>query len=797
MRFFSHFRRIFLFGSAKDITPCPPAPPWTCPDGPPAFGGSPSATGVCGAISIAASRKTSPLLGEEPKEKGNKKLGGKSWAAAIAIVVALAVGGAAQETAAAKGNLLKLLAVEPSAESVDYVRTKTQFQLHTLLTEQRHQKTWPLGERIQKDTLAGLKMLSSVDDDIRAKVEELAAAPAVLEQAARAVEDAILGGRKIYVYGCGATGRLAKQTESAFWRPFWRRVMADRKIAAKLAGFIPESIEEALIGEMTGADRALISSLEGFEDLQLIGRLQLHDRGIRKGDVVICVTEGGETSSVIGTVLAALEESKGEPGYDPEESRERLYFVYNNPDDRLMPFDRSRSVLTEPGITKINLTTGPQAITGSTRMQATTIETYAVTAVIETAVGRALARVLGQKEMARLGFEDGGGAERVGRTGVAGVASRLKEFGAVLDGVRAALPALSELTDLEAAAYAGGRFSTYYAEKGLITVFIDSTERSPTFRLFPLDTVREPQRKCWIQVWTGAKTAGDAWRAFLGRPFRGLASEKYRQPFETGIDDPYLRRAALESLKKAGDDQAGLYDFSLSASNTERRGPKKGDLCVLVGLTPEEAEFGREGSSFRNVLRLAGESGADAAIVLVTDRPQKEFPQLEAGIRSLFEGRSGRLIVVPVHVRAAGDPFGLRQQIAAKMLLNAHSTAVMAKLGKVVGNTMTNVSPSNLKLVGRATYLIQSHVNDVLGLADWVKANGGREPISYGEANAVLFDSIAYLKDRQAEAGQTAEVAFSIIRILESLKQKRGLSREETLGIVKTIGLSAYLAGVK
>ncbi|MCJ7486013.1 MAG: hypothetical protein MUQ25_07585, partial [Candidatus Aminicenantes bacterium] len=631
-------------------------------------------------------------------------------------------------------------------------------------------------------------------NDILAKLEELAAAPALLEQAARAVEDAILSGKKIYIYGCGATGRLAKQMESTFWRPFWRRVKADRKIAARLAGLIPEGIEETLVGEMTGADRALISSLEGFEDLQLIGRLQLHDRGIRKGDVVICVTEGGETSSVIGTVLAALDEWRGEPGYSPEESRMRLYFVYNNPDDRLLPFDRSRSVLTEPGITKINLTTGPQAITGSTRMQATTIETYVVAAVIEMAVGRALARVLGKREMARLGFGDGGGAELAGPVGMA---AKLREFGAVLDGARAALPALAALTDIETAAYAGGRFSTYYAEKGLITVFIDSTERSPTFRLFPLDTIREERRKCWIQVWAGAKTAGDAWRAFLGRPFRGLESEMYKQPFETGIDDPYLRRAALESLKKAGNDQAELYDFSLSASNVDRRGPKKGDLCVLVSLTPEEAEFGRAGSSFGNVLRLAGEGGADAAVMLITRSPQKEFPRIEAEIRRLFEGRSGRLIVVPVHIGATGDPFGLRQQMAAKMLLNAHSTAVMAKLGKVVGNTMTNVSPSNLKLVGRATYLIQSHVNDALGQADGVKANVRREPISYGEANAVLFDSIAYLKDRQAETGQTAEVAFSIIRILESLKQERGLGREETLGIVKTVGLSAYLASIR
>jgi N-acetylmuramic acid 6-phosphate etherase len=716
-------------------------------------------------------------------------------AAAVAALLWLSLaapGGQDAPAGDAHAGLLKLLGIEPAAESVDYVQNKTQFQLHTLLTEQRHQKTWPLGERIREDTLAGLRMLSSVDDDILAKMNELAAEPGTLEQAARAVESAILGGRKIYIYGCGATGRLAKQMESAFWRPFWRRVKADARIWKRAAGRLPAgaAIEDSLIGEMTGADRALISSLEGFEDLPLIGRLQLHDRGIEKGDVVICVTEGGETSSVIGTVLAALDEWKSGPGYDPAESRKRLYFVYNNPDDRLMPFDRSRSVLTEPGITKINLTTGPQAVTGSTRMQATTIETYVVGAVLETAVGRVLAPALGGRDMERLGFAGGGAAEKGGPD----VAARLREFESVLGGARAALGELAALTDIEAAAYAAGRYSTYYAERGLITVFIDSTERSPTFRLFPLDTVKEPKRKCWIQVWTKAGTPGEAWRAFLGRPFRGLAAEMYRQPFETEVADPYLRRAALESLKKAGDDQAGLYDFSLSEANTVERGPKKGDLCVLVALTPEEGPLGEPGSSFDKVLKLAADGGADAGVIVLTGRPSKEFPDIAERVRRRWAGAAGRLAIVPVSVRADGDPFGLRQQMAAKMLLNAHSTAVMAKLGKVVGNTMTNVSPSNLKLIGRATFLIQAHVNDVLGTAEWIKARGAREPVTYGEANAVLFDAIAYLKDKAAEAGQTAEVAFSIIRIVESLKQKRGLSHEEALALVKTVGLSAYLA---
>jgi N-acetylmuramic acid 6-phosphate etherase len=694
--------------------------------------------------------------------------------------------GAAGEFGGEAGTgILALLGIEPSAESVDYVRNKTQFQLHTLLTEQRHPKTYDLSERIEKDTLAGLRMLSSVDDDVRTRLEALASDTAALEGAAAAMEEALFAGRKIYIYGCGATGRLAKQMESSFWRPFWRRVEADGKVRARLAGRLPDSIGDRLIGEMTGADRALISSLEGFEDLQLIGRLQLEDHGVSKGDVVVCVTEGGETSSVIGTILAARDQWKSAPGYSPELSRKNLYFIYNNPDDRLMPFERSRKVLEEPGITKINLTTGPQAITGSTRMQATTIETCVVATVLEAAAARVLGRFLSAAEMSGLGF------------GVRfDIGEKLRAFDRVLEGARAALPSLARLTDLEAGTYGRGRFSTYFAKDGLITVFIDSTERSPTFRLFPLDTVKEPRRKCWIQVWTAAETPKDAWLAFLGRPFRGLDPEFYRRPFEERIDDPYLRRAALESLKKAANDQQDLYDFSFSDFNLKNRGPGAGDLGVMVGLNGEEDAVVRAGSCFRRFMDLFAGEGMHLAVLVVTDDAPGAGggAGIEGAIRRTFEGKAGSLLVVPVAVPCAGDPFRLNARIAAKMLLNAHSTAVMAKLGKVIGNTMTNVSPSNLKLIGRATYLVQLHVNDVFARPEWIASYGRREPLSYAEANAVLFDAIDFLKDRQAEAGQTAEVAYSIIRILESARRGRGIGREEALRIVKDTGLAAYLS---
>jgi N-acetylmuramic acid 6-phosphate (MurNAc-6-P) etherase len=680
-------------------------------------------------------------------------------------------------------RLLQLLGITPSSESIDYIQSKTQFQLHTLLTEQRHSKTWDLSKRIQKDSKTGLQMLFSVDEDIVQKLDALSKERGDLEQAVRAIEEALLSNQKIYIYGCGATGRLAKQMESSFWRPFWKNVKSTKKIWQKIQPHLGEAIESRLIGEMTGGDRALISSLEGFEDLQLIGHLQLEDRKVKRGDVVICVTEGGETSSVIGTILSALDQWKKANVSDPAQTRKKLYFIYNNPDERLLPFDRSRTVLEEPGITKINLTTGPQAITGSTRMQATTIETFVVGNILQAALDRILRKYLSSKEMEKLGFITEQSLRK-----------KLGDFSQILKQVQANRDAVAKFTLLEAQTYSTGHYSTYFAQEGLITVFIDSTERSPTFRLFPLDTVKEGKRKCWIQVWTPSSSLQDAWKVFLGRPFRGLASPFYKVPFEEKIEDAYLKRAALESLKNAGDDQQHLYDFSLSDFNLKNRGPRQGDLGVVVCIQPELDDLKKKNSEFRKFIDLFTKSGANVTLVLITDK----FPEDVAKLIKKIPGIDiqGKDSLVAVHIKRRNDPLGINQQIALKILLNAHSTAVMARLGKVIGNTMTNVSPSNLKLIGRATYLIQSHVNDTLSRPQWVKLNGIQKPISYGEANAVLFDTINFLKDKKEEAGQTAEVALSIIRILESFRLKKNFSNTDALKIVKQTGLNQYLSNV-
>jgi N-acetylmuramic acid 6-phosphate etherase len=671
-------------------------------------------------------------------------------------------------------KILNLLNLTPSPQSADYVETKTQFHLFNLLTEQRHPRTWNLSFVIRGDFEAGLRMLLSVDDDVCSRIGELAAHPAVLEQAVQAMVGAIQQGHRIYIYGCGATGRLAKQMESSFWRPFWNKVKL-RSFWKRLKDHLPSDIEEHLTGEMTGADRALVSSLEGFEDLPLIGRLQLLDHKVERGDVVVCVTEGGETSSVIGTILAALEQYGVLSESLQEEARRHLYFVYNNPDEVLRPFNRSASVIGNPAITKINLSTGPQAITGSTRMQATTSETYVVGILLEEAIGRILRQHLTPAELDGLGF----GCNLT-------LAERLESFYGVKAAVDAALAATAKFCELETDTYRRGRFTTYFAEKALITVFIDNTERSPTFRLYPLDRADDRERRCWVQVWTEAADRRQAWRAFLGRPFRGLDSGLYREPFETQVSDPYLREAALRSLANAGSEQEDCYDFSFSESNMNIRGPQPGDLGVVVLLDEELDELQSPGSAFSRFASFVRRLGSRLAVVAVGAGLPRDF---SPGIHQIL-GQD--VVAVPVTLRERDDPLSVRRQVALKMLLNAHSTGIMAALGRVIGNTMTSVSPSNLKLIGRATYLIMTHVNDILQQPAWCGIHGSSETISFAEANAVLIDAMEYVRDRGM--GQTAEVALSIIRIVEALERGRAVGWEEARRILDEEGLEPFLA---
>src|SRR5262249_22384988 len=70
-------------------------------------------------------------------------------------------------------------------------------------------------------------------------------------------------------------------------------------------------------------------------------------------------------------------------------------------------------------------------------------------------------------------------------------------------------------------------------------------------------------------------------------------------------------------------------------------------------------------------------------------------------------------------------------RVGLKMLLNALSTCTMVRLGRVMGNCMVWVVPSNLKLIDRST----RYIENLTGL-------------DYAAANQLLFEVIEYVKPR-------------------------------------------------
>src|SRR5690349_15064786 len=228
--------------------------------------------------------------------------------------------------------------------SDDFLKIADQFKLGALTTETSHPVTANLSEVARKDIAAGLKLLFDVDDDVIAKYREFATSKRP-RQIADTLRDRLKDGGRIFFTGCGSTGRLSIQLVS-IWRDFWQRQVADDLTAKPFA----RELEQRALAVMAGGDYALIKAVEGFEDFTVFGKKQIGDLGVCNRDVVFAITEGGETSFVIGTAWKGVEVGA------------KVYFVYNNPDEVLCrTVERSREIIQDPRVEKLNLTTGPMA----------------------------------------------------------------------------------------------------------------------------------------------------------------------------------------------------------------------------------------------------------------------------------------------------------------------------------------------------------------------------------------------------------------------------------------------------
>ena len=369
-----------------------------------------------------------------------------------------------------------------------FLRDAVEFRLGSLVTEAAHPRSGELSDIARRDPAEGLGVLFDVDRDVVATYDRWSRSgePEALRDL---VLQALGAGGRLFFTGCGATGRLSIQLAS-IWRGFWQ----DRR-ARGLANPAPEAWEARAFSVMAGGDYALIKSVEGFEDFAPFGRKQIADLGLAAGDVVFAITEGGETSFVIGTAWQGLDTGA------------HVVFVYNNPDDVLRAqVRRSREVIDEPRIRKVNLTTGPMAITGSTRMQATSIQLLAMLTVLEMVLRDVLA-LAGVSEAERGRAEEVPAAMRAG----------LADLHAQLMG-EPLRTALARLVLAEEQVYRRGGRMAYFADSLAVDVLTDTTERSPTFCTPSFRKWDDTgAAESWAFLFTPAATTEEAWTRLLRR----------------------------------------------------------------------------------------------------------------------------------------------------------------------------------------------------------------------------------------------------------------------------------------
>ena len=463
----------------------------------------------------------------------------------------------------------------PEQKAQDFLATAHLYHLGKLPTESSHPQTRHLSDLVKNDLSQAARLLQTVDMQAVMKFQSYIPA---LEPMAKAVKETLNAGGRIFLCGCGATGRLSLNLEY-----LWRQNQPTR----------PDQV----IAFMAGGDVALVHSLEGFEDFPEYGAQQLQELGFREGDLLISSTEGGETPFVIGATEAALALSARRP-----------FFLFCNPKEILLEHvERSRKVIQNPRIQSLSLFVGPMALAGSTRMQAST--------VLQLAIGLTL-------------FDWTNAGEAANRVG--GWLDHYKQWSAAQ---------LVPLITAESETYQAGEYVTYQSEDLAITVFTDTTERSPTFSLPAFNNIKFPRAEhslAYIMI-PSAQTGTESWQKLLMRAPRVLNWPERNH------------KTTMEYLEG--------FDFSRGVESYRQKVlPQKPHHLFKVELLKNEIQLNFRGQTL-------------------------SVPRFNRGL--LFD------------------------HLLLKMILNIHSTLLMGRLKRFESNFMTYVTPTNGKLVDRATRYVK------------------------------------------------------------------------------------------
>ncbi len=426
--------------------------------------------------------------------------------------------------------------------SKNFIENEKEYMLGFVEAEQSNPLTRTLGEDYKENILKGIQTLIKADEklvDIFRKIinsEEF-------DGFADRVYYSLTNGGRIILSGCGSPGRLAMRLEAS-----WRKRMKGTKF------------ENSVLSIMTGGDYALIRAVESFEDYIQLGRMQAKELNLNEFDTLIGATATGETTSILGTAVQALEDNAS------------VYMVIcTDPKTLLGKLKRADDVYTHKNCKSIYIHCGGMAVTGSTRMQSTTIEQTVIASALEISLNRILSENENKEKL-------------------------VNGFVSAISAVKASISSLEENTEKEFMLYENNGHITYFADEYLLDVLADTTERGPTFSTPPFrHNKRHDLPLSWAFVKNPFYDTVTAWERCFERLPRCVEKTE-KEYLDLGIKE--------EDIKKIPDiSKNALYGFEIgNEADSEREQGES--LAMWVSDENAPAEFLSMAQKYKNFSQL-------------------------------------------------------------------------------------------------------------------------------------------------------------------------------------------------
>ena len=200
-------------------------------------------------------------------------------------------------------------------------------QLNKLPTEQRNPNTADI------DRLSTLEMVRRINDEDKKVAFAVERELESVAQAVDAIYESLSSGGRLIYCGCGTSGRLG---------------VLDAAECPPTYSTDPEMVQ----GIIAGGERAMFKAAEGAEDNADAGREDMQKLGLNSRDIVVGIAASGRTPYVLGAMA-----------YAHEIGAKTVALTCNKASDMNAAADIS-----------IGVETGPEVITGSTRMKSGTAE---------------------------------------------------------------------------------------------------------------------------------------------------------------------------------------------------------------------------------------------------------------------------------------------------------------------------------------------------------------------------------------------------------------------------------------